>query len=156
MSWTLSGRSSTKPSCAADWKSRSLKRGETRPKTLVRPPVIRTRPIQRNGWPFGVVYGSSRSLTNQSAVYSLQTSKTDWTGRDLRTSSSAMLRYFKEKEGLCSEKFLSDCGRPASRKATFRPASERRLHAQPPEAPEPTTMASNFSPDEIGTENPSL
>src|SRR5258708_4176175 len=37
----------------------------------------------------------------------------------------------------------SDCGPPASSSATFRPASASRLHAQPPEAPEPTTITSN-------------
>src|SRR5215472_10444668 len=79
---------------------------------------------------------------NQSYVYSLQTPNLIWIGRVFRISPRAMLRYFSSKEGLCSEKFLSDCGRPASRSATFSPASARRLHAQPPEAPEPTTITS--------------
>src|SRR5580698_6673641 len=65
-------------------------------------------------------------------------------GRVLRTISLARLRYLSSNVGLCSEKFLSDCGRPASRRATFSPDSARRLHAQPPEAPEPTTMTSYF------------
>src|SRR6516225_1234838 len=43
---------------------------------------------------------------------------------------------------MCSLKFLSDCGRPQSTSATFSPASVKRLHAHPPEAPEPTTTAS--------------
>src|SRR5580693_3886578 len=79
---------------------------------------------------------------NQSCVYSLQTSNFIWMGRVLRTISGAMLRYFRSKAGLCSEKLSSDWGRPASTMATLRPASERRLAAQPPEAPEPTTSTS--------------
>src|SRR5579863_8711447 len=55
-----------------------------------------------------------------------------------------MLRYLSSKAGLCSVKFSSDCGRPASTMATLSPASERRFAAQPPEAPEPTTKTSNF------------
>jgi hypothetical protein len=55
-----------------------------------------------------------------------------------------MARYFSSKAGLCSVKFSSDCGRPASTIATLRPASERRFAAQPPEAPEPTTRTSKF------------
>ena len=65
-------------------------------------------------------------------------------GRVLRTISGARLRYFSSKGGVCSLKFALDCGRPASRRATFSPDSARRLHAQPPEAPEPTTMTSYF------------
>src|SRR4029077_9634433 len=103
---------------------------------------MRRRPIQLNGLSAGVVYGSSRSLMNQSWVYSLQTSNLDWMGRVLRMISGAMLRYCNSKAGLCSEKLLSDWGRPASTIATLRPASERRLAAQPPEAPEPTTSTS--------------
>src|ERR1700744_5075949 len=57
---------------------------------------------------------------------------------------SAMLRYFSSKAGLCSLKLASDWGLPASTMATFRPASERRFAAQPPEAPEPTTKTSKF------------
>src|ERR1700733_12823819 len=57
---------------------------------------------------------------------------------------SAMARYLSAKGGLCSVKFSSDCGRPASTMATLRPASERRFAAQPPEAPEPTTKTSKF------------
>src|SRR5512143_1305104 len=53
-----------------------------------------------------------------------------------------MLRYFSSNAGLCSEKLPSDCGRPASSSATLTPASARRLHAQPPEAPDPTTRTS--------------
>src|SRR5215813_5174332 len=53
-----------------------------------------------------------------------------------------MLRYLSSKAGLCSVKFSSDWGRPASTMATLRPASERRFAAQPPEAPEPTTRTS--------------
>src|ERR1700733_8714427 len=55
-----------------------------------------------------------------------------------------MLRYFRSKAGLCSLKFPSDWGRPASTMATLRPASERRFAAQPPDAPEPTTRTSKF------------
>src|SRR5579871_516044 len=55
-----------------------------------------------------------------------------------------MLRYLSSKAGLCSVKFSSDWGRPASRMATLSPASERRFAAQPPEAPEPTTRTSKF------------
>src|SRR5580692_611221 len=55
-----------------------------------------------------------------------------------------MARYLSSKAGLCSVKFSSDCGRPASTMATLRPASERRFAAQPPEAPEPTTKTSKF------------
>ena len=40
-------------------------------------------------------------------------------------------------------KLLSSCFLPASSSATFRPASDSRLAAQPPDAPEPTTMTSN-------------
>src|SRR5690348_6018137 len=65
-------------------------------------------------------------------------------GRVLRTISGARLRYFSAKAGVCSLKFALDCGRPASRRATFSPDSARRLHAQPPEAPEPTTITSYF------------
>src|SRR6476661_176004 len=65
-------------------------------------------------------------------------------GRILRTTSGARLRYFNSKAGVCSLKFALDCGRPASRSATFSPDSARRLHAQPPEAPEPTTITSYF------------
>src|SRR5258707_14840492 len=65
-------------------------------------------------------------------------------GRVLRTISGARLRYFSSKAGVCSLKFALDCGRPASRRATFSPDSDRRLHAQPPEAPEPTTMTPYF------------
>src|ERR1700693_3651027 len=65
-------------------------------------------------------------------------------GRVLRTISGARLRYFRSKAGVCSLKFALDCGRPASRRATFSPDSARRLHAQPPEAPEPTTITSYF------------
>src|SRR2546430_6603594 len=65
-------------------------------------------------------------------------------GRVLRTISGARLRYFSSKAGVCSLKFALDCGRPASRRATFSPDSARRLHAQPPEAPEPTTTTSYF------------
>src|SRR5579863_10506225 len=57
---------------------------------------------------------------------------------------SAMARYLSSKAGLCSVKFSSDCGRPASTMATLSPASERRFAAQPPEAPEPTTKTSKF------------
>src|ERR1700722_8535639 len=57
---------------------------------------------------------------------------------------SAMARYLSSKAGLCSVKFSSDWGRPASTMATLRPASERRFAAQPPEAPEPTTKTSKF------------
>src|SRR5579862_8078287 len=57
---------------------------------------------------------------------------------------SAMARYLSSKTGLCSVKFSSDCGRPASTMATWSPASERRFAAQPPEAPEPTTSTSKF------------
>src|SRR5215475_8871970 len=66
-----------------------------------------------------------------------------WIGRVLVITDLARSRYFKSNSGLCSLKFLSDCGRPASSNATFNPASANRLHAQPPEAPEPTTMTSN-------------
>src|SRR5713101_5846376 len=103
---------------------------------------MRRRPIQLKGLSAGVVYGSSRSLTNQLYVYSLQTPNLTWMGRVLRTISGARLRYLSSNAGLCSEKFVSDWGRPASSKATFRPASARRLQTQPPEAPEPTTMTS--------------
>src|ERR1035441_4060483 len=65
-------------------------------------------------------------------------------GRVLRRISGARLRYFSSKGGVCSLKFSLDCGRPASSRATFSPASARRLHAQPPAAPEPTTMTSYF------------
>src|SRR6476660_1231646 len=65
-------------------------------------------------------------------------------GRVLRTISGARLRYFSANAGVCSLKFALDCGRPASRRATFSPDSARRLHAQPPEAPEPTTITSYF------------
>src|SRR5437899_2155134 len=57
-------------------------------------------------------------------------------------SSGARSRYFTSNGGLCSVKLLSDCGRPASTKATFSPASASRLHTHPPEAPEPTTTVS--------------
>src|SRR6516225_1855476 len=63
-------------------------------------------------------------------------------GRVLRRISGDILRYFNSNGGLCSVKFWSDCGLPASSSATFNPASARRLHAQPPEAPEPTTITS--------------
>src|SRR6266481_4935020 len=63
-------------------------------------------------------------------------------GRVLRTMSGARFRYFNSNAGLCSEKLASLCGRPASSSATFRPVSARRLHAQPPDAPEPTTRTS--------------
>src|SRR5256885_1703801 len=55
-------------------------------------------------------------------------------GRVLRMISRARLRYFRLKTGSCSVKFLSTCGRPASTRATFNPASDRRLQAQPPES----------------------
>src|SRR5215475_6669491 len=67
-----------------------------------------------------------------------------WIGRVLVITDLARSRYFKSNSGLCSVKFLSDCGRPASSSATFNPASARRLQAQPPDAPEPTTITSNF------------
>src|SRR5881396_3161033 len=66
-------------------------------------------------------------------------------GRVLRISASAWSRYFSSNTGLCSVKFWSDCGRPASTSATFRPASESLFAAQPPEAPEPTTITSKLS-----------
>src|SRR5882757_10804875 len=46
---------------------------------------------------------------------------------------------------MCSVNSFGAPARPASTKATFSPASERRLAAQPPVAPEPTTIASNVS-----------
>src|SRR6516165_13646 len=52
---------------------------------------------------------------------------------------------------MCSAKFLSDCRRPASIRATLIPDSASRLHAQPPEAPEPTTSTSNCSSDALFT-----
>src|SRR5437763_4160169 len=57
-------------------------------------------------------------------------------------TSGARSRYLSSKAGVCSVKFLSDCGRPASTMATFRPASESRFAAHPPEAPQPTTSTS--------------
>src|SRR2546430_1458814 len=65
-----------------------------------------------------------------------------------------MFRYFRAKGGWCSVKFLSDCGGPASRSAIFKPASARRLHAHPPEAPEPITSASNSSFELSAIRNP--
>src|SRR6516162_7173697 len=52
---------------------------------------------------------------------------------------------------MCSVKFLSDCRWPASIRATLIPDSASRLHAQPPEAPEPTTSTSNCSWDALFT-----
>src|ERR1700691_2490503 len=46
---------------------------------------------------------------------------------------------------MCSVNSLGEMLRPASSSATFRPASASRLAAQPPVAPEPTTMASYVS-----------
>jgi hypothetical protein len=63
-----------------------------------------------------------------------------------------MLRNFNLKSGSCSVKFASDCCRPASTRQTFRPASVRRLQAQPPLAPEPTTITSKLGEaEERGT-----
>src|SRR5262249_41986409 len=70
-------------------------------------------------------------------------SNPDWMGRVFVTVDLTRSRYLRSNRGLCSEKFLYDCGRPASSSATFNPASARRLHAQPPDAPDPTTITSN-------------
>src|SRR5438270_6309132 len=43
---------------------------------------------------------------------------------------------------MCSVNSLGDTFRPASRSATFIPASDSRFAAHPPVAPDPTTMAS--------------
>ena len=104
--------------------------------------VRKTRPIQVK---FGVCneYTYNWFVNDLEEPYTTPADKPfNWMGRVLRTISGARLRYLSSNAGLCSVKFLSDCGRPASRSATFRPASARRLQAQPPEAPEPTTMTS--------------
>src|SRR3954470_17750363 len=63
-------------------------------------------------------------------------------GRVRRRSSGVRLRCSRRKAGVCSRKSFAPCGRPASTSATFSPASLSRLTAQPPEAPEPTTITS--------------
>src|SRR5439155_22079441 len=63
-------------------------------------------------------------------------------GRVFSITWGARSRYFSSKGGLCSENSLSGTGRPQSTRATLIPASASRLHAQPPEAPEPTTTTS--------------
>src|SRR5215472_6837672 len=68
-------------------------------------------------------------------------------GRVRRITEGARSRYLTSKPGLCSQKFASDWGRPASTRATLKPASDRRLQAQPPDAPEPTTATSNITFD---------
>src|SRR6267143_3589557 len=60
----------------------------------------------------------------------------------VRITSGEWFRYFNWKEGMCSVNSLAVTARPASSKATFNPASESLLAAQPPVAPEPTTIAS--------------
>src|SRR6476646_3659459 len=67
-------------------------------------------------------------------------------------SVSALSRYFSCQAGLCSVKSSSPCGLPQSTSATFTPASDNRLAAQPPEAPDPTTITSNLrASDGCGT-----
>src|SRR5579872_465077 len=46
---------------------------------------------------------------------------------------------------MCSVNSFGEILRPASRITTFKPASDRRFAAQPPVAPEPTTIASYIS-----------
>src|SRR4051794_38281946 len=58
--------------------------------------------------------------------------------------ASARSRYFSSHWGLCSLKSSSPCGLPQSTSATLMPASDSRLAAHPPDAPEPTTMQSNL------------
>src|SRR5690348_2998434 len=65
-------------------------------------------------------------------------------GLVFRMTARAMSRCFIWNGARCSVKLLSFCGGPASSSATFMPASARRLHAQPPDAPEPRTMASKI------------
>src|SRR5262249_6135544 len=81
------------------------------------------------------------SFTNQSALYSLQ-ANLDCIGRVLRSISFARLRYFNSNSGLCSVKFVSACGLPASSNATLRPASASRFEAHRPDAHEPITITS--------------
>src|SRR6185503_7187372 len=69
-------------------------------------------------------------------------------------TSGARLRYGAMKSALCSVKLASDCGRPASTSATLTPASDRRLAAHPPEAPEPTTSTSKPSRALLCTRTP--
>src|SRR2546425_8992338 len=68
-------------------------------------------------------------------------------GRVFLMCSGARSRYFNSKGRMCSRSSRSVRGRPASSRATLSPASASRLHAQPPDAPEPTTSTSNFDFD---------
>src|SRR5215471_21152480 len=68
-------------------------------------------------------------------------------GRVRRITEGARSRNFKSNPGVRSQKFASDWGRPASTSATLSPASDKRLQAQPPDAPEPTTATSNIALD---------
>src|SRR5258707_13881570 len=63
----------------------------------------------------------------------------------VRIISGVCPRYFRLNGGMCSVTSFGVTARPASTNATFSPASERRLAAQPPVAPEPTTIASYVS-----------
>src|ERR1700704_5856803 len=63
----------------------------------------------------------------------------------VRIASGEWLRYFSWYDGMCSVNSLGVTALPASSNATFIPASESRFAAQPPVAPEPTTIASYVS-----------